>query len=325
MRFRLGMQSRFPRLALAALAAIALAPAARSQERSAVTFPGARAYPESITATSDGALIAGSLAEGGVFRVPPGATDAELWITPGDGDSMSTLGVAADERSGTLWVCSSNLGAFGVPPPGGAKPVALKSFDLKTGAFKGSYRLPGDRSLCNDMAVGSDGSVYVTDSFQPHVLVLRPGSVALQVWSENPDFGGEGANLDGIAIGEDGNVYVNTFSSGRLFRIEMAQGGKAGRVAQLQTSQPIDHPDGMRPYTRNRLLMVEGAGRFDVIGLDGDTARVEVVKAGFKGPVSVVQAGNSAWVLEAQLDTLFNPEKAGRPHPFHAYAVPLPR
>ncbi len=305
--------------------ALALGPAALAKERTEVTFPGQRAYPESITATSDGALIAGSLAQGGVFRVAPGKTKAKRWIKPGENDSMSTLGVLADERSGTLWVCSSNLSAFGVQPPGGAKPVALKSFDLKTGAPKGSYPLPGEKTLCNDMAVAADGSVYVTDSFQPHVLVLRPGTVALQVWAKDPGFGGEGANLDGIAIGSDGNVYVNTFSSGKLFRIDMGQDGKAGKITQLKPSQPIDHPDGMRSYEKNKLLMVEGAGRFDVIGLDGDNAKIDVVKNGYHGPVSVVQVGNTAWVLEAQLDTLFNPKKAGKPHPFHAYAVKLPQ
>jgi sugar lactone lactonase YvrE len=312
------------------VAALALAltcsqAAGAADNRTEVTFPGARAYPESITATSDGALIAGSLAEGGIFRVPPGASTAEIWIPPDSNDSMSTLGVLADERAGTLWVCSSNLAAFGVPPPGGPKPVALKGFDLKTGAAKGSYPLPGNKTLCNDMAVGRDGSIYVTDSFQPHVLVLRPGSVTLDAWAEHPGFGGEGANLNGIAIGADGNVYVNTFGSGRLFRIAMGEDGKSGRITQLKPSQPIDHPDGLRAYATNGLLMVEGAGRFDIVRLADGDATIEVVKDGFKGPVSVVQVGGVAWVLEAQLDTLFNAEKAGKPRPFHAYAVPLPR
>ncbi|MBV8097501.1 MAG: hypothetical protein JO110_30505 [Acetobacteraceae bacterium] len=293
-------------------------------ERTEITFPGTRAYPESITATSDGALFAGSLAEGGIFRVPPGAAAAERWVQPGANDSMSTLGVLADEKSGTLWVCSNNLGAFGVVPPGGAKPVALKAFDLKSGAPKGSYPLPGDKTLCNDMVVGSDGTVYVTDSFQPHVLRLKPDGRALEVWAEHPGFGGEGANLDGIAVGSDGRVYVNTYSTGRLFRIEMEKDGKAGRITQLQPSQKIEHPDGMRAYTGNALLMVEGAGRFDIIRLEGNNAKVEVVKDGYKVPVSVVQVGNVAWVLEGQLNTLFEP-KAGKPGPFHAYAVPLPK
>ena len=300
----------------------------RAADRTEITFPGDHAYPESLTATSDGTMYAGSLYEGGIFRVPPGATTAEPWIKPGAHDSMITLGVLADEKADTLWVCSSNLTAFGVKPPAGEKPVALKAFDLKSGAAKGSWPLPGGKSLCNDMVVGADGSVYVTDSFQPHILKLAPGGSSLEVWATDPGFGGEGPMLDGITIGQDGSVYANTFASGKLFRVEMGEAGKAGRITQLKITQPFEHPDGMRAYRNNGLLVVEGgdAGRFDIIELNGDNAEVKTVKSGFKQPVSVWQIGNVAWVLEGQLATLFDPpEKRGKPGPFRAYAVELPR
>jgi sugar lactone lactonase YvrE len=299
-------------------------------DRTEITFPGEHAYPESLTATSDGTIYAGSLYEGGIFRVAPGAATAEQWIKPGANDSMNTLGVFADEKAGTLWVCSSNLSGFGVKPPGGVKPVALKAFDLKTGAGKGSWPLPGEKSLCNDMVVGSDGSVYVAESFQPHILKLAPGGTSLEVWATDPKFsGGEGPGLDGITIGQDGNLYVNTFATGLLFRVEIGQGGKAGRITQLKTTpSSFEHPDGMRAYGKNGLLVVEGAdaGRFDIIEVDGDNANVKTVKSGYKQPVSVWQIGQTAWVLEGQLGTLFDPpEKRGKPGPFHAYAVELPK
>jgi streptogramin lyase len=297
-------------------------------DRTEITFPGDHAYPESLSATSDGTIYAGSLYEGGIFRASPGATTAEEWIKPGANDSMVTLGVFADEKADTLWVCSSNLTGFGVKPPAGEKPVSLKAFDLKNGAGKGSWPLPGDKSLCNDMVVGADGAVYVTDSFQPHILKLAPGATSLEVWATDAGFGGEGPQLDGITIGQDGNVYANTYASGRLFRIEMGPGGKAGRITELKTTPGFEHPDGMRAYGKNGLLVVEGAnaGRFDIIELNGDNAEVKTVKGGFKQPVSVWQIGNTAWVLEGQLATLFDPpEKRGKPGPFRAYAVELPR
>jgi sugar lactone lactonase YvrE len=302
---------------------------ARAVDRTEITFPGDHAYPESLTATSDGTIYAGSLYEGGIFRVLPGATTAEQWIKPGANDSMATLGVLADEKAGTLWVCSSNLTAFGVKPPAGEKPVSLKAFDLKSGAGKGSWPLPGEKSLCNDMVVGADGAVYVAESFQPHILKLAPGATSLEVWATDPAFGvAEGPGLDGITLGQDGNLYVNTYATGRLFRVEMGPGGKAGRITQLKTTAGFEHPDGMRAYGKNGLLVVEGAdaGRFDIIEINGDNAVVKPVKSGFKQPVSVWQIGSTAWVLEGQLATLFDPpEKRGKPGPFRAYAVELPR
>jgi sugar lactone lactonase YvrE len=225
-------------------------------------------------------------------------------------------------------VCSSNLTAFGVKPPAGEKPVSLKAFDLKSGAGKGSWPLPGAKAFCNDMVVGADGAVYVADSFQPHILKIAAGGTSLQVWATDQGFGGEGPCLDGITLGQDGNVYVNTFATGRLFRVEMGQDGKAGRITQLKTAQGFEHPDGMRPYGKNGLLVVEGAsaGRFDIVELKGDNAEIKTVKSGFKQPVSVWQIGNTAWVLEGQLATLFDPpEKRGKPGPFRAYAFELPR
>ncbi|HEY4041217.1 MAG TPA: hypothetical protein VGM32_05145 [Rhodopila sp.] len=308
---------------------LALLPAAKAADRTEITFPGKHAYPESLTATSDGTIYAGSLYEGGIFRVRPGAATAEQWIKPGANDSMNTLGVFADEKANTLWVCSSNLSGFGVKPPAGEKPVALKAFDLRTGAAKGSWPLPGEKTLCNDMVVGADGAVYVAESFQPHILKLAPGETSLEVWASDPKFsGGEGPGLDGITIGQDGNLYINTFATGLLFRVEMGPGGKAGRITQLKTTPGFEHPDGMRAYGKNGLLVVEGAdaGRFDVIEVTGDAAEVKTVKSGFKQPVSVWQIGNTAWVLEGQLATLFDPpEKRTQPGPFHAYAVELPK
>jgi streptogramin lyase len=300
----------------------------QAADRTEITFPGAQAYPESLTATSDGTIYAGSLYEGGIFRVAPGATTAQQWIKPGTADSMSTLGVFADEKAGVLWVCSSNLTGFGIKPPTGEKPVSLKSFDLKTGAAKGSWTLPGPKPFCNDMVVGADGAVYVADTFQPQILRLAPGGTSLEIWATDPGFGGEGPGLDGITIGQDGNIYVNTYGTGRLFRVEMGQGGKAGRITQLKTTAGFEHPDGMHAYGKNGLLVVEGAdaGRFDIIEINGDNAEVKTIKSGFKQPVSVWAIGNTAWVLEGQLATLFDPpEKRAKPGPFRAYAVQLPK
>src|SRR6202034_4655982 len=163
--------------------------------------------------------------------------------------------------------------------------VSLKAFALKTGGGKGSWPLPGEKSLCNDMVVGADGSVYVAESSQPHILKLAPGGASLEVWATDPGFsGGDGPGLDGITIGQVGNLYVNTFANGRLFRVEIGQGGKAGKITQLKTTAGFEHPDGMRAYGKSGLLVVEGAdaGRFDIIEINGDNAEVKTIKGWFQ-------------------------------------------
>ena len=302
------------------LAFVLAGPAALAAD---VTIPGSNVYPESITATADGTLINGGLGNGGIYRTAPGAAAAQLWIRPGTNGMMSVLGVLADERSHTLYACSSDLSSAGVTIPGGRKLVALKLFDLATGAFKASVPLPGDRTLCNDIAIGADGAAYVTDSFNPHVLRLAPGGNSFQVWATDPRFTvANGAGLDGIAFGSDGNVYVDLYNGDKLFRIDVNKDGSAGPVTELRTSRRLDRPDALRRSGTNKLLMIEGGGRLDAVTVQGDQATIDTVKDGYDVPTSVVQVGATAWVLEGQLDHLFNP-KLGRPHPFRIDPVSL--
>ena len=308
---------------LALLATVGMARAAPPQ----VELPGDRAFPESLTSKRDGTLFVGSIAEGGILKVEPGAGTAVPWIKPGANNSRSTFGVLADERSNTLLVCSNDVSAIGIPGPGDAKGSALAAFNLTTGEAKGSTPLPGSRAFCNDIALGPDGSAYVTDSLNPHILRLKPGGSAFEVWASDPQFAPpkSGAGLDGIAIGGDGAVYVNTFVAGGLFKVAVTD-GRAGEVTALQTSRKLTLPVALRSYGPNSFLMIEGGGSLDLVTIKGGTAEISTIKDGFGGPVSVTQVGSTAWVAEGQLGHLFDPEmKKQQPKlPFHLYALPLP-
>ena len=107
---------------------------------------------------------------------------SQYWIRPGAFGSRSIFGVLADENSNTLWACSNDLSAIGVLVAGSDSKSTLKGFDLKTGAGQVSAVLPNEHSLCNDIAVGQDGSVFVTNSAAPEILRLPPGSQRLEVW-----------------------------------------------------------------------------------------------------------------------------------------------
>src|SRR6202012_326354 len=79
-----------------------------------------KSFPESVTSTKDGTLYAGSFNKGGVVKVAPGGK-AEQFVKPGAAGTRSVLGVLADEKSGTLYVCSNDTSAFGVPGPSETK------------------------------------------------------------------------------------------------------------------------------------------------------------------------------------------------------------
>jgi hypothetical protein len=281
-----------------------------------------KSFPESVTSTKDGTLYVGSFNLGGVVKAAPGGK-AEQFIKPGAGGSRSVLGVLADEKNGMLYVCSNDITGFGVPGPGDTKGAWLKTFDLASGALKGSFALKDPKSLCNDIAVGSDGTAYVTDSFTPNVYSLKPGGTALEVWATDPLLAPakDGVGLDGIAFGADGNLYVNTYIPAALFRIAVKD-GKAGAVTALKTSRPLDHADAMRSFG-DSLLLIEGNGKLDKVTIKDDEAQVETIQDGFTEPVSVTQVGNTAWVAEGKLSYIIGDNKEKDPGPFAIKPVAL--
>ena len=108
------------------------------------------------------------MAKGTIYRAAPGAAQAEPWILASATGLTNVLGVLADDKSNTLWVCQNATGGRGGAPVAGQ--TALRSFDLKSGAAKGTYPFPPNSRICNDIAVSADGTAYASESFR------RPGS-----------------------------------------------------------------------------------------------------------------------------------------------------
>lgn len=321
------MRSRKRKGYLAALAIVcssAVAASAMAGDMKPIEIPGDQAYPESMSASSDGTIYISSIASGGVARVKPGESKAEMWIKPGAFDTRSTFGVLVDEKNSTLWVCSNDVSTMGVPGPSTVPGAYLKGFDLKTGEGKFSAAFPGKAHVCNDMAIASDGTMYVTNTAAPQILRLKPGAKELDVWLENDLLAPKnGAGLDGIAFGSDGNLYVNTYGGNEFFRVTLKDGA-AGSVTKLETSRPIQNPDALRPLDGNTFLMAEGGGTVDRVTVNGDKVDIETLKDGLGGPTSVAKVGDTVWVGEGQLTRLFGAKENGPPKlPFQAVPVPL--
>lgn len=307
---------------MAVLASVAFQGAAHAQNAT-VGAPN-KSFPESVTSTSDGTLYFGSFNLGGVTKAAPGK-QPEQFIKPGTNGTRSTFGVLADEKTGSLYVCSNDLSALGVDGPGDSKGAWLKSFDLRTGELKGSFKLLETSSLCNDITLGTDGAIYVTDSLAPNVYRLKPGGTALEVFATDPVLAPAkgGVGLDGIAFGPDGNLYVTTFIPAKLFRIAVSN-ATAGAVTELKPSRSVDHPDALRTF-KDGLLLVEGAGRLDKLTVKGDEAQVEVIKDGLAEPVSVTQVGDVGWVAEGKLSFLIGDNRGKDPGSFAINPVSLPK
>lgn len=288
-----------------------------------ILIEGDRVFPESLTSTSDGTVIIGSLGARAIFRAERGSSSAKPWILAGLDGLQRIFGVFADERANTLWACSSTLPEKnGIPP----LPAALYAFSLKTGAPVAHYVFPTVGSLCNDIAVARNGTVYATDSTNMEVVRLKKGARALEVWAGNGVFGPKDGVVDGIAV-LGNRVLVNALAESKLYSVPIERSGNAGPVIEVALNRTIDRPDGMRRFGRNSVLVVEGGhgGRLSLVTLKGDTGVATTLKEGFpEGPVAVATVGSTAYVLEGQLSVLFhNPDPNAELKPFHAVAVDI--
>jgi hypothetical protein len=292
-----------------------------------IPIPGTRAFPESITSKSDGTLYVGRLGDGGIVRINPHTHENTIFVQPGALGSRSILGVFADEASNTLWACSNDLSALGAPATGSDTGSALKAFDLRTGIGKRSVSLPGAHAFCNDIAVDTKGSIYVTDSANPTILKLAPGATSFEVFARDPAFSppqSDSAGLDGIAFGSDGNLYVTTYAAGGLFRVEV-RAGRAGRITALSGDHPLRFPDALRKLGNNSFLLIEGAGTLDRVVIKDNGFSVTSIRGNFSTPTSVAMIGATAWVSEGNTGYFFDASKKNvvPPLPFRIYAVSL--
>ena len=308
----IGTQNRL----LQAAVLIALATCASAASVTEIVLPADRLFPESITSTADGTLIIGSLGHGNISRIAPGKTKAEEWIKAGTGGLNNVLGVFADEKGKTLWVCSNNLENKG-------EATAAKSFDLKTGAPKGTYPLPGNGTLCNDIAVAADGATYVTDTRQGSVLMLKPGAKDLEVAAKDPLLAG----ADGLAFGDKNVLYVNSVTANKLIRVDLGPDGKSKSVTDLKLSRAVDRPDGMRAIGKNRLLLAENSGKMSVVTFPAaGTAAITTIKEGLEATPGVTATRGMAWLIEGKLNYRNDAAlKDKDPGTFKLAAVPLPK
>lgn len=275
----------------------------------------ARTHPESVSIAPDGVAYVSS-PRGGVLRVDLVAGKAEPWLKPGAFGSASVFGLLVDPGRGLLWLCSNDLGAMGITVEGGEKGSYLKAFDLRTGEGRQSLRLPGDNPLCNDMALASDGTLYVTDTNRSHILRLRPGASALEDWHHDPAYAREGRDgLDGIALGADGHLYINNFLNGVLARVALNADGTPGATTVLATSRPLAMPDGLRALGGLRFAQAEGGGKIAIVTVQGDRAEIETVRDGLQSPTGLDARDGTIWYVEGALNLLFNPQLRGQTPP----------
>jgi sugar lactone lactonase YvrE len=302
-------------IALLGVAIAALSGAA--QASTDVRIDDTRVFSESISSDAAGNLYAGST-KGIIFRATPGSDKAVAWIKPDDRNKIKQLlGVLADDKSKTLWVCS--IPGFGGPGAGGES--AAVAFDLKSGAFKARYVLPGMPATCNDLTVAKDGKVYIAETSGGRIFSIAPGAKEVKLEVQDAQLNG----IDGIAFTADNILYANNTRANTFFRVNRDGSGNYQSLTKLNVSMELKGPDGLRLYKGNQLLQAEtGNNRIALLTINGDNVDVKVLGGSFQGPASVTHIGDTAYAVSGMINYMFDPKlKDQDPGPFIMKAVPI--
>jgi hypothetical protein len=270
-------------------------------------------FPESITSLKDGTIILGSV-PGGVYKMKPGDKEPTMLVAREGNGFTTLLGVFADEKANTLYVCNTG-------------PAALKAFDLKTGKSKGSYAMPTG-AVCNDIAVSDNGTAYATDTGGAKVFMLKKGASALEQAAADPQLAG----IDGIAFGDKNTLYVNSVTANKMFKLDLGADGKSTKVTELKMSGPLGAPDGLRGLGKNKFLQAENGnaaragGRLSEVTIDPktNTATIKTLKEGMQATPATTATKGMAWIVEGKQDYRQGANKGKDPTPFKLYGVKIP-
>jgi hypothetical protein len=269
----------------------------------AFTLPERDLIPEGIAHDSvTGTFFVGSILKRKVVAIHPDGTPTDFATAQAHGLD-AVLGMRVDPKRRILWVNSAAMPSMQGFNEGLRGRSTLHKFDLTTGRLLARYtRGPGGRHLLNDMALGTGGELYLTDSEAGEVLKLpadAPEGTAFEVLVP-------GGNLfypNGITLSEDGRT---------LFIADFVHGIT---VLRLDSGErlPLLHPRGATTrgvdglyFHQGSLVAVQnghGPGRIVRMTLSDSKDRIlrtELLEANhpsFRIPTTGVIAGEALYLI----------------------------
>lgn len=275
--------------------------------------------------TNDRLLLGGIVDQSIVAVAPDGTSPRRFAATPG---AWSVFGIVVDPTRALVWAACSAV------PQGRTVPTELGragvfAFALADGAPRYErITAAGDgvAHLFGDLALGDDGTVFVTDTGGGGVFAATADDPTLRTVVP----GGSFRSVQGIAIVDATTVVVADYSTG-LVRVGL---GADGVVAVEAIERPADVDlrgiDGLARRGSTLAAVQNGASppRLLRVDLSADARRVEaaavfhVPESADGEPTLATFVGDELWVTQTdRWDRVF--DQAGRPRPAVAIDPPV--
>jgi sugar lactone lactonase YvrE len=277
-----------------------------------IQFTSDKNYAESTSwSAKQNRFFVGSVTHGTIGTVSP---DGKYKPFVTDDKLVSTVGILVDDASNTLWAANSDPGAGDrTSAATQGKLAGVAKYNATTGKRLAYYDLGAlseGSHFANDLTLDERGNAYVTDSFAPIIYKIDTAGKAT-IFAQNPLFkDANGFNLNGIAYHEGGYLLVGKYNSGDLFKINVAD---PTDVQKVKLPEPIIGADGFSLFDGGHLFIAINLGADKTVELvstdDWRTAKItQEVKSAKSMPTAPTRVGDSVWVLNSRLDTLFDPK-----------------
>jgi streptogramin lyase len=266
-----------------------------------ITIGSPGLIPEGIEYdTKNNRFLVGSLSQGTVFVV---GNDGTLTPFIQDPELKSSVGIEVDEERNRLLVANSDSAVFQGQVAGQAK---LGIYNLDTGeriamVDLGALGPEGAKAhFANDVAVGGDGSAYVTDSMARVVFKVDPNNTA-SVFMPNTFANLEQHMFNGIVYHPSGYLLVAESAEGKIYAVSESD---PSDYSEVKLPEPVKGADGIVWAQNGDLLVVRNDDSLRVVALRTEDEWESATVAGngtfgIQGTTAAV-AGDSVYVVHPQ-------------------------
>jgi sugar lactone lactonase YvrE len=304
------MRPRIVAMLVSACVASALSPFAVAADAAptAITLKAPGSLPEGVEYDSKNKrFLVGSLSEGTVYSIANDGTRKPFIQDP---DLKSSVGIEVDEERNRLLVANSDAAVFRGQAAGQAK---LGIYDLTSGKRIAMIDLaaagPKDAKshFANDVAVGKDGSVYVTNTMARVIYKVDAKNTASVLVPNS--FGAGQVMLNGIEAHPSGYLLVADSTAGELYKVPLSN---PGSLTKVKLPEPVTGADGIVFHPDGCLIVVRNDASRSVIALkstdDWATAKVDARgQFGAQGTTAAVKDGSVYVVQPFFADAKANP------------------
>jgi sugar lactone lactonase YvrE len=295
------MRPRIVELLTLACVGGALAPIASAADvaPTAITLKAPGSLPEGVEYdTKNKRFLVGSLSEGTVYSVASDGTRKPFIQDP---DLKSSVGIEVDEERNRLLVANSDSAVFRGQGAGQAK---LGIYDLTSGKRIAMIDLaaagPAEAKshFANDVTVGKDGSVYVTNTMARVVYKVDPKN-AVSVVVPN-SFGAGQVMLNGIVFHPSGYLLVAESMAGDIYKVSLSN---PASLTKVKLPEQVTGADGIVWHPEGCLVVVRNDASKSVIALkstdDWASAKVDARgQFGAQGTTAAVKEDGGVYVVQ---------------------------